>query len=387
MIKLLTRIFIKKDPTDPEARGAFGTMCSIVGIILNVLLFLGKITVGTLCSSVAISADAVNNLSDAGSSLITLAGFRIAEKKPDKDHPYGHGRAEYIAGAAVSVMIVLVGLSLAKDSVIKIMHPEDTVLSAPAMCVLICSVLVKAYMFSYNRTGGVRIGSGAMLAAARDSLSDAAATGAVTVCYAAEYITGLHLDGICGLLVSAFILYTGIGSVRETVAPLLGSPPAPDLVKEIENIVMSHDFILGMHDLTVHDYGPGTLMISLHAEVDGKGDIFELHDGIDLIERELSSALGCTAVIHMDPIVTDDCRISEMRTAVAKVVSQLGDGVSIHDFRMVSGPTHTNVIFDAVVPYESGLDDVQARKKIEKLIHDTFPDTFAVVDIDRPYAG
>ena len=385
MITLLQKIFIKGDAYSPEKRGALGTLCSIVGILLNILLFAGKLTVGTLSGSVAITADAVNNLSDAGSSFITLAGFRIAGKKPDRDHPFGHGRAEYLAGMAVSVLIVIVGLSLARDSIEKIIHPEAVTLSAVTIAVLAVSVAVKVYMFAYNHIIGKRIDSAAMTATGSDSISDAISTSVVAVCTVIGAYTGIKLDGFCGLAVSAFILYTGIKSVRETVAPILGMPPDPELVSKIEELVMAHDRVHGIHDLVVHDYGPGALMISLHAEVNGNEDIYELHDEIDIIERELTNTLGCMAVIHMDPIAVDDGAVAVMRQRTAELLASLGQGVTIHDFRMVTGPTHTNIIFDAVIPYETGLSVSQAKEKIEALVSENFADTFAVVEIDRPY--
>lgn len=385
MITLLSKIFIKGDPYSQGKRGALGTLCSIVGILLNILLFAGKFAVGTLSGSVAITADAVNNLSDAGSSLITLAGFRIAGKKPDRDHPFGHGRAEYLAGMAVSVLIVVVGISLARESVDKILHPEPIELSPVVIGVLAASVLVKGYMFAYNRLIGKKIDSPAMIATGTDSISDAISTSVVAVCTVIGALTGIRLDGPCGLIVSLFILYTGIKSVRETVAPILGMPPEAELVGKIEKLVMSHDKVHGIHDLIVHDYGPGALMISLHAEVNGKEDIYELHDEIDIIERELSNTLGCMAVIHMDPIVTDDEAVSVMRQKTAELLLTISPDASLHDFRMVVGPTHTNLIFDAVVPYETGLSEAQAREKICELVENSFHDTFAVVEIDRPY--
>lgn len=385
MITLLAKLFIKCPEGSPRARSALGTLCGVVGVVLNVLLFAAKYLIGALSGSVAIAADAVNNLSDAGSSLITLAGFRIAGKKPDSEHPFGHGRAEYLAGAAVSVLIVLVGAGLAKDSVLKIITPEPVNTGAAAVAVLAASIAVKGYMFFYNMRIGKRIDSSAMQAAAKDSISDVLSTGVVLFCTVISAAGGPALDAWCGLAVSAFILFTGVRSVKETVAPLLGTPPSAEFVAKIEEMVLAHTDVVGIHDLVVHDYGPGRLMISLHAEVDGGGDIFALHDEIDCIERELNDRLCAQTVIHLDPIVTDDETVNAMRRRVAEEMKAIGEGVTIHDFRMVMGPTHTNLIFDILVPHSLGLSDGEVRAAANAIVEERFENMYAVIEIDRPY--
>ena len=381
MLTVIAKIFIK----NKEDRSAYGTMCAVMGIVLNILLCVGKYTMGALCGSVAIMADAVNNLSDAGSSLITLAGFRIAGKKPDHEHPFGHGRAEYLAGVGVSLFIIVVGLTLAKDSLLKIFEPEPVLPGAATVIILVSAIAVKGYMFLYNYRIGKRIESGAMVAAAFDSIGDCVSTSAVLACTVVSLLGGPALDGWCGLAVSALIIFTGIKSAGETLSPLLGGVPDPEFVKKVEETVLSHDDVLGVHDLIVHDYGPGRVMISLHAEVDGEADIFFLHDRIDHIERELSEELCAECIIHMDPIVTRDETVNAMRERVAAAMSEIGEGVTIHDFRMVSGPTHTNIIFDVVVPHNIPLSEAQIRARVDELVAERFENTFAVIKIDRPY--
>ena len=322
MISLLARLFIKPDPAreEPETRRAYGVLCGIVGICLNVLLFAGKFLAGTLSGSIAITADAFNNLSDAGSSFVTLVGFQLAGQKPDSEHPFGHGRMEYVSGLAVSVLILLMGLELGKTSIEKILHPEPVDSSPLIFAILCASILVKLYMFLYNRRLGKKLASPAMEATAMDSLSDSVATAAVLIATLVGRFTGLEIDGWCGVLVAAFILWSGINAVRDTLDPLLGTPPTHEFVQRIRDLVMAHSTILGIHDLIVHDYGPGRVMISLHAEVPANEDVLALHDEIDNVEKELREKLGCDAVIHMDPVVTDDGVTEETRRRVQTLV-------------------------------------------------------------------
>ncbi|MCI8332125.1 MAG: cation transporter [Clostridiales bacterium] len=385
MITLLSKFFIKQKPDTPEGRRSYGTLCGLVGIFLNLILFAGKYIAGMLSHSVAITADAFNNISDAGSSAITLIGFRLAGKKPDTEHPFGHGRIEYISGVGVSVIIIAVGLSLAKESIQKIISPEAIEASYLAMAILVVSILIKGYMFLYNHAIAKKIVSQAMNATARDSINDAVATTVVLISMLIARFSGYNIDGYCGIAVSLFILYSGIQSVKETVAPLLGGPPDKELVENIEKIVLSHHTVKGMHDLVIHDYGPGRLMVSLHAEVDGSGNIFALHDEIDCIEKELNEQFHCHSVIHMDPVVTDDDKITSMRKRVAKEMKAISPDVSIHDFRMVEGPSHTNVIFDIVVPHEIKLSEEEIRQKINLIMREKFENTFPIVEVDRPY--
>ena len=387
MISLLARIFIKQrqDPASPEVRRAYGILCGSVGICLNILLFAGKFFAGTLSGSVAITADAFNNLSDAGSSFVTLLGFRLAGQKPDEDHPFGHGRFEYLSGLVVSLLILLMGLELAKSSVEKILHPA-AIESSPLVLTILCvSVAVKLYMFCYNKRLGKRLGSPAMEATALDSLSDSVATTAVLLATLVGQFSGWKIDGWCGVLVAAFILWSGFNAAKDTLDPLLGTAPTSDYVASIRGLVMAHPEILGIHDLIVHDYGPGRTMISLHAEVSATGNVLHLHDEIDNVEKELREKLGCEAVIHMDPIVTDDGITEETRERVAALAHCIDDGISIHDFRMVVGPTHTNVIFDAVVPFRFRLTDAEVEKKIKTAVRTLDGNYYAVVKVEKSY--
>lgn len=384
MISILSRIFIRGKEGSAK-RKAYGTLCSIVGILLNVFLFAGKYFAGLISGSVAITADAFNNLSDAGSSFITLVGFLFAGKKPDPDHPFGHGRFEYISGFVVSIAILLMGFELLRSSVDKIIHPEPVDTSTLTMVILLVSIAVKLYMAFYNRSVGRKIGSAAMEATAIDSLSDSIATTVVLLAMLVMRFAGINIDGMCGVLVAVFILYAGIRAAKETLDPLMGLAPDKEFVEQVEQIVMSHDLVKGIHDLVVHDYGPGRRMISLHAEVPGDHDIFEIHDLIDRIERELDEKLVCEAVIHMDPIETDNEEVARMRDLVAGQVRLIDDRMTIHDFRMVTGNTHTNLIFDAVAPYDLKMSTEQVKSKIEELVQDLEGNYYAVVHIDQSY--
>ena len=387
MIQLLARWLIpdRENVTSPAVRRAYGTLCGVVGIALNILLFAGKFFAGQLSGSIAVTADAFNNLSDAGSSAVTLLGFRLAGRKPDTEHPFGHGRVEYISGLAVAGLILLMGVELAKSSVAKILHPEEVTFSLLALGILAASVGVKLYMWGYNRSVGRRIRSAAMEATAMDSLSDAASTAAVLLAMLVGKWTGLAVDGYVGLLVALFILFSAYKAARETLSPLLGQAPDPELVQEIRDIVAAHSAVQGIHDLVVHDYGPGRCMISLHAEVPAHGDIAELHDVIDNIERELAEKLHCQAVIHMDPIVTDDAAVAALRRRVAEAVKQVDPRMTIHDFRMVRGATHSNLIFDAVLPFSAEKTPEQAAQEIRQLVREMDGSYFAAVTVERSY--
>ena len=387
MIKLLTKLFIKdhENVANAAVRRAYGTMCGLYGIFLNLLLFAGKYFAGVISGSVAITADAFNNLSDAGSSIITLLGFAIAGKKPDLDHPFGHGRAEYLAGLALSAVIILMGFELAKSSFDKILHPEPINTGLLPALILVCSILVKFYMCLYNRSVGKKINSAAMQATAVDSLSDSVATTVVLLSMGIAYFFHVNIDGYAGLLVAVFIIYAGFNAAKDTVSPLLGQAPDPEFLQQIADIVTAHPEVVGIHDLVVHDYGPGRVMVSLHAEVRGDGNIFDLHDAIDTAETELKEQLGCIATIHMDPIEADNTEVSQMRAAVSEKLKELDNVISIHDFRMVPGPTHTNLIFDAVVPADYPKSDEELAANIRQQIHQAWPDRYAVVTIDHSY--
>ena len=386
MISLLARFFCKSDGKSPaQLRTAYGILCGAVGIGLNLLLFLGKFFAGTLSGSVAITADAFNNLSDAGSSVVTLLGFRIAAKAPDPGHPFGHGRAEYLSGLAVSMLILLMGVELAKESLNKILHPALVEFSWLVIGILAASICVKLYMAMYNRSLGKKLSAPALLAAAADSLGDCMSTSAVLVATLIGHYFQLPVDGWVGILVALLIFKGGIDAAKDTIDPLLGKPPTPEFVKEIENLVMAHKEISGIHDLVVHDYGPGRVMISLHAEVPADGDLLQLHDVIDNIENQLRRELGCDAVIHMDPVVTGDENTTRLHRQVALLVKSIDPRLSIHDFRTVPGATHTNLIFDTVVPYEVPLSAAQVQQRIGELVRGLDGNYYAVTKIDRSY--
>lgn len=387
MIEFLARVFIRhRDTLSPSAlRQAYGQLCGAVGIGLNLLLFAGKLFAGTISGSIAITADAFNNLSDAGSSVVTLLGFRLAGRKPDPEHPFGHGRMEYISGLAVAGLILLMGVELGKSSLKKILSPEEIVSSPLVLAILAVSVAVKLYMFYYNRSIGRKIKSAAMSATATDSLSDAVSTTAVLMATLVGQLTGLNIDGWVGLLVALFILFSAYKAAKETLSPLLGQTPDPEFVERIEQIVLSYPEVLNVHDLIVHDYGPGRMMISLHAEVSADGDLLQLHDVIDNAEHRLKKELGCMAVIHMDPIITNDAHTDALRMAVAEKVKAIDPRLTIHDFRIVPGPTHTNLIFDVVVPYDVKLTADEVRRRIGALVKELDENYFAVVQVDNSY--
>ena len=387
MISLLAKLFIKDytNVTDSKVREAYGVLCGGMGIALNILLFMGKFLAGTLSGSIAITADAFNNLSDAGSSFITLIGFKLGSQKPDPEHPFGHGRMEYLSGLAVAVLIIVMAVELFKSSFDKILHPEVLECSAVIVLILIASIAVKIYMAIYNHSVGRKIQSAAMGATAKDSMSDTVATTVVLIATLVGAIWGVPIDGYCGVLLSILIFMAGFGAIKDTVGPLLGTAPEKEFVDKIEEIVMSHDIVKGMHDLVVHDYGPGRVMISLHAEVPHTEDILVIHDEIDNIEEELGDKLNCEAVIHMDPIIVDDEKVNEVKEYVCKIVHQVGEELNFHDFRMVSGNSHTNLIFDVVVPFKYKMSDEVIKKAIQEAIWVNYPRYNAVIHIDHAY--
>ena len=386
MVELLAKYFIKTKETEaPETRQAYGILCGSAGIFFNILLAIGKFVAGLLSGSIAIMADAANNLSDAGSSLIVLFGFKLAGQKPDPDHPFGHGRVEYISGLLVSVLIIYMAFDLLKSSVDAVLHPGEISFEPIILIILIVSILVKFYMFLYNRKIGKRIHSEAMLATSMDSLSDMGATAVVLISMLVSHYTSLQIDGICGVLVALLIFYAGFNSAKETINPLLGQPPEPEFVKRIEDIVGAEEEIIGIHDLIVHNYGPGRVMISLHAEVPADGDILALHDMIDNVEHRLKSELHCAAVIHMDPVCTKDEQTLELKQMVTNIVKEVDEVLTIHDFRVVTGPTHTNLIFDMVVPFDFSISDVDLADQIQNKIWKYNPVYFAVIEIDKAY--
>lgn len=389
MIKLLSKIFIKdsQNTADSKVRVAYGYLCGAVGIALNILLFAGKIIAGTISGSVAVTADAFNNLSDAGSSIISLIGFRLASQKPDPHHPFGHGRFEYIASLIISIIIILMGFELGKSSFEKIIAPQAVEYSAVTFAVLGASVLVKLYMFFYNNSVGKKIDSATMRATAMDSISDAVSTGAVLISAVIAMFTNLALDGWMGLVVAVFIMVTGFKSAKETIDSLLGTPPSPEFVKQIEDMALKYDDIIGVHDMIVHNYGPGRTFVSLHAEVPSDGDIVAIHDTVDNAEREIAKELGCLVTIHMDPVDVHDEHTAQLRERVSEIIKQINPDITFHDFRVVSGPTHTNLIFDIVSPMDCGLSDQELADTIADKIHQCNESYFAVINVDKDFAS
>lgn len=386
MTKLLISLFVKNSDnvTDAKVRSAYGTLGGMVGIICNLLLFAGKFFAGIITGAISITADAFNNLSDAASSIITLIGFYIAGKPADEDHPFGHGRMEYVSGLIVSLAILLMGFELLKSSIEKIIHPENITFQIISVVILIVSILVKFWMAVFNKNIGNRIQSEAMNATATDSLNDCISTAAVLGGMLIFYFLGYNLDGIIGVLVACFVLWGGYGAIKDTLNPLLGELPDPQLVDNIEDMVMRHDMVIGVHDMIVHDYGPGRRIVSLHAEVPYTVDIMEAHDMIDHIEMRLMQEYQCEATIHMDPVVTDDEETTKTKEMIQALIDQYDKTLSIHDFRMVTGKTHTNVIFDLVVPYGKKYDVKKILKDIRKKISSEMPGQyFAVIRVDR----
>ena len=381
MLKFLAKLFIKtpREYDDPATRRAYGVLCGAVGILLNILLFAGKFIAGSLAKSVAVTADAFNNLADAGSSVITMIGFRLAGQKPDKEHPFGHGRFEYIAGLLVSAAIILMGVELLKTSVEKIIAPQAVEFSVLTAVILVFSVAVKIYMAVYNGSLGKKLASPALAAAARDSS-------------AVGHFLRINIDGWCGAAVAVFVLRAGIMSVRDTLAPLLGTEPDPEFVKRINDIVLSYPEISAIHDLIIHDYGPGRQMISLHAEMptESGSDIFKLHDIVDNAERRLRQELGCDATIHLDPVAAEDEQTQMLHERMEAALFEINSGLTMHDFRIVPGPTHTNLIFDVVVPYDNKMPQAEILEKIEYAAEELPSGKnggkyYAVVRFDRPF--
>ncbi len=387
MIKLLSKFFIKDNENyqSPEVRTAYGFLCGIVGIVINILLFAGKFAAGFISGSMAVTADAFNNLSDAGSSVISLIGFRLAAQKPDPHHPFGHGRFEYIASLIISMVIITIGFELGRDSIGKIILPEEVEYSALTFAVLGISILAKLYMFIYNRSIGKKIDSSTLKATATDSISDTVSTLAVLLSAIFTVKTGIIIDGWVGLAVAGFILFAGISGAKETIDSLLGTPPDEDFCKKVEEIVLSHDGMIGIHDMIVHNYGPGRVFISLHAEVPSDGNFVDIHDTIDNIEHDIMRETGCLATIHMDPVDVRDEATAIMKAKVGKIINEIDEQITFHDFRMVSGPTHTNVIFDIVVPYNYKYSDEEIVRIIADKINEENNSYFAVIDVDHDF--
>ena len=390
MTQLLIRLFIRRpnSPQDPCVRAAYGNLASVVGMVCNILLCLGKFVVGTLFGSIAITADALNNLSDASSNIVSLVGFKLAAKAPDAEHPYGHARFEYLAGLVVSVTILAIGLSLGKESIGKVLHPTPVVFSWLSLGVLAVSIAVKLWMSRLNRTVGQRIASETLLATAADSRNDVLTTGAVLLSTILCRVTGWNvIDGIMGVAVAAFILWSGWGLMMDTLSPLLGESPSPELVEHIEHTVMSYPGVLGVHDLMVHDYGPGHQFASLHIEFPAEADPLVAHDVIDNIERDFLKKDNLQVTIHYDPIVTSDAAVGVLRSRLTEKLRQLDPALSLHDLRIVPGKTHTNVLFDLVLPAGYAGDKVELLTQMEQFIKEQDPTYNCIIKLEQSYTA
>ncbi len=387
MLEKIMRKFVSNPEQidDPKVRGAYGTFSSCVGIACNVLLFLAKFAVGTLSHSVSILSDAFNNLSDAAGCMVTLFAYKLAAKPADKDHPFGHGRMEYLTSLMISVLIILVGYELFQESLDKLLHPQEVSIRTATFIVLIGSILVKLWMAQFNRTLGKKLSSQAMLATAKDSSNDVIATTAAGIGLIASYYTKLPIDGAMGLLVSLFIFKAGIEIIRDTLDDLLGRPASPEVVQSIKELVCCNERILGLHDLVIHNYGPGKVIGSCHAEINSKENLLSIHDLIDRIERNIEETLHIQMTIHMDPVETDDTETNRCKELLANALKQIDSALSFHDFRMVPGETHTNLIFDIVIPFDTKKTPADIRQGLKEILSTEPINYELVITFDQSY--
>ena len=372
---------------DPKVRQRYGTLSSLTGIACNLVLFVVKLVMGMLSNSIAITSDAFNNLSDSASCIVTLFGYKLAAKPADKDHPFGHGRMEYLTSLVLAAVILFVGFELLSGSVDKIIHPQPVHFSLAVLLSLLASIGLKLWMCGFNRKLGNRIQSGVMLATAQDSLNDVAATFATVISLLLSLVTDLPVDGVMGIIVSLFVFVCGYGIIKDTVNQLLGQPADPQLVRNIRQVMLSRPQILGIHDMIIHSYGPGNLIGSAHAEVSSSGDLLQIHDTIDEIEKQIYEQLHVMMTIHMDPIETDSPQVAEGRQLITRILDQIDPSLTFHDFRIVSGPTHTNLIFDVVVPFDCPLSFDQIRRQVEEQLAAQAETWYAVITFDRDYTG
>ncbi len=388
-MNFILKRFIKdyENVENANVRSSYGKFASIVGIILNLILFIGKLVVGVLSSSLSISADAINNLSDASSSIISLFGFALASKPADKEHPFGHGRYEYISALVVAIMIIVIGVELFKSSIQKIINPTEINFSTISIIIMLASILVKFGMMLFYKNIGKRISSQALFAVAQDSRNDIISTAVVLTSVIISYRTGFMLDGYMALAVSIFILISGFGLVRETLNPILGKMPDEDFVKEINAELMKYPKVLDTHDLIIHDYGPGRLFAGVHVEMSAEEDVLECHDIIDNIENDFMTKFNLQLLIHYDPVVTDDKTTRELKSLVSEKIRDIDPRLTIHDLRTVPGPTHTNVLFDCVIPRKFTLSNRQVSERIEQIVKGINPTYNSVVKIEHSFTG
>ncbi|MPM54226.1 Ferrous-iron efflux pump FieF [bioreactor metagenome] len=389
MYGLLPRLFIRDytNVSDTKVREHYGVLSGAVGIFINILLGALKIAVGIITNSIAITADAVNNLSDAGSSGINLLGFKLANKPADKGHPYGHGRIEYISGLIVSFIVLLFGIEFLKTSVSRIIHPEAVKFSIPVVIILTLTIFAKIWLAFFYKSIGKAIHSKTMSAVAMDSISDCGATAVTILSLVLSKFTSFNADGYFGTLVAVIIIIAGINLIKDTIDPLLGQPPEQELVDEIEKEVLSYDGVVGIHDLVIHNYGPSRIFGSLHVEMPSSFDAMVAHDTIDTIERDLSTKFKINFSIHYDPIITDNAFVNEKKAFARDILKDIDSRISMHDFRIVAGPTHTNFIFDIVLPYDCKITENQVVKKINEMFQNSDKSYFAVITVDRAYNG
>ena len=387
MTEWLLRAFVRdhENTADPQVRAACGRLSGTVGICANALLFAAKLTASLLAGSVAMAADAVNNLADAASGVISLLGFRMAARPADAEHPYGHARYEYLSGLCISVLILLIGWELLTTGVDRILHPSLAPLSLISAVIMALSIPVKLWLSLFNRRLGKKIDSGALIASAADSLNDMIATSAVLAAALLSHFLHVDLDGFMGTAVALFVLYSGVGLVRETVSPLLGRAPDPEMTKMIRERILTYPGVLGTHDLIVHDYGPGRLFASIHVEMPAETNILESHDVIDNIERDFLRKEGMQLIVHLDPVVTTDPHVTEVREWLCAEVKNIHSGLSIHDLRVVPGKTHTNLIFDCVVPHSVPMERADICRMIRERTTARYPDHFCVITVDESF--
>lgn len=387
MHTILVKLFVRDSENihNSKVRTAYGTLGSIAGIVTNILLALLKYVAGMLSGSISVTADAINNLSDAGASIISLVGVKLSAKPADKGHPYGHGRVEYISALAVAFLVLLMGIELFKSSVDKIVNPVPVKFSIVSLCILIFSILAKLWLGFFNKKLGKKINSAPMIAVMKDCFSDCLATGVAAIAIIVSAFSDINIDGYLGIIVACFIFIAGFNILKETMADLLGKPAEKEFVDEITDKILSYDKIVGVHDMIIHDYGPGRKFASAHAEVPSNEDLMEIHDIIDLIERDIMNEYGMIISIHMDPIVVDDEKINALRQMTNSLVAEMCEEMSIHDFRVVDGPTHTNLIFDLIVPHKYHMSNDEVRKEIENKLSKIDERYFAVITVEHAF--
>ena len=387
MTNFLIKIFIgkNKDENDPAVRAKYASLAGFTGILLNILLFAGKLTLGILAASVAMIADAFNNISDAGSAVVTLIGFRLASKHVDKEHPLGHGRLEYVSAFIVDMIIILVGVELFKSSLDKILNPALPAIGNATLIILGCAILVKVWLFFFYRKIGSKIRSTAIKAAASDSLTDCIATTLVLASAVIARVWGVAIDGWAGILVACFIFYTGVKAAKETIDLLLGSPPDKEFIQDIYEFVKAYPRVVGIHDVMVHDYGPGRQIVSFHAEVPSDSDINIAHEEVDRLERDMHEKFGCIVTVHLDPIVVGDETVNELRALAESCARQVNEAFTIHDFRMTKGEKDINLIFDLVLPVDCEICEAEAEKSVAKAIREKNPDCNCVIKAEHPF--